>query len=60
MRSVISGMLRRNSLVRIGRSQRRQRMVPFHRPSMTDNVASIGHSEISFFETGIVCALMGN
>ena len=59
MRSVISGMLRRNSLVRIGPSDKRQRMVPFHRPSMTDNIASIGHSETSFFETGIVCAPMG-
>jgi hypothetical protein len=53
MRSVISGMLRRNSPVRIGQLERRQRMVPFHRPSMTDSMAMIGHGEHSFFETGI-------
>jgi hypothetical protein len=29
-------------------------MVPFHRPSMTDSMASMGHSEISFFETGML------
>ncbi|ORX11528.1 hypothetical protein AWC31_33075 [Mycolicibacterium wolinskyi] len=53
MRSVISGMLRRSSAVRIGPSTRRHRMVPFQRPSMTDSVASIGHSPISFFDTGM-------
>jgi len=26
---------------------------PFHRPSITESMASIGHCEISFFETGI-------
>ena len=29
-------------------------MVPFRRPSMTDSMASIGHSDISFLETGIL------
>src|SRR5258708_2639071 len=53
MRSVISGILRRSSLVRMGPSERRQRMVPFHRPSTTESIESIGHGEISFFETGI-------
>ena len=53
IRSVIPGMLRLNSLVRIGPSVNRHRMVPFQRPSITDSIASIGHSEISFFETGI-------
>jgi hypothetical protein len=45
-------MLRCSSLVRIGPSHSRHRIVPFHRPSITDNIASIGHGEISFFETG--------
>jgi hypothetical protein len=52
IRSVISGMLRRSSLVRMGPFDSRQRMVPFQRPSITDNMASIGHGESSFFETG--------
>jgi hypothetical protein len=46
----------RNTLpqfVLIGPSNNRQRMVPFHLPSMTLSVASIGHGEISFFETPI-------
>jgi hypothetical protein len=46
-------MLRRSSLVRSGPSNNRHRMVPFQRPSMTDSMASIGHGDISFFETGI-------
>lgn len=54
MRSVMPRMLRSSSLVRIGPSERRQRIVPFHRPSMTESIASIGHSEISFLETGIM------
>jgi len=54
MRSVISGMLRRSSAVRIGPSNSRQRMVPFHRPSITVSVVSIGHSLISFFDTAMV------
>src|ERR1700739_589989 len=54
MRSVMPGMLRSSSLARIGFSESRQRIVPFHRPSMTDSMASMGHSEISFFETGMV------
>lgn len=58
MRSVMPGMLRRSSLVRMGRSERRHRMVPFQRPSMTDSMASMGQGEISFFDTGtlhLVC-----
>jgi hypothetical protein len=51
MRSVMSGMLRRSSEVRMGPSIRRHRMVPFHRPSITVNAASIGHSLMPFFET---------
>jgi hypothetical protein len=46
-------MLRRNSLVRKGPSESRHRIVPFQRPSMTDNMASIGQADISFFDTGI-------
>ena len=53
MRSVISGMLRLSSLVRIGPSSNRHKIVPFHRPSMTDNIESIGQGETSFFEAGI-------
>jgi hypothetical protein len=53
IRSVIPGMLRRNSFVRIGPSNSRHRIVPFQRPSTTDSMASIGHGDISFFETGI-------
>lgn len=53
MRSGISGMLRRNSLVRKGPSSNPQRIVPFHRQSITDSMASIGQSEISFFDTDI-------
>src|SRR6266403_5132709 len=58
--SLIPGMLRCNSLVRRGPSESRHRIVPFHRPSTTDNMASIGQSDISFFDTGIsppVCLL---
>jgi hypothetical protein len=46
-------MLRRSSLVRIGPLDSRHKIVPFHRPSTTDSIASMGHGEISFFETGI-------
>jgi hypothetical protein len=53
MRSVISGMLRRSSAVRIGPSNNRHRIVPFHRPSMTVSAVSIGHSLMPFFETAI-------
>jgi len=45
-------MLLLSSLVRIGPSSKRHRIVPFHRPSITESIASIGHGEISFFETG--------
>jgi len=51
MRSVMPGMLRRSSAVRIGPSVSRHRMVPFQRPSTTDKAASIGHSPTSFFDT---------
>ena len=47
-------MLRRSSLVRIGPFESRHKIVPFHRPSITDNIASIGHGDTSFFETGII------
>ncbi|WP_236735344.1 hypothetical protein [Mycolicibacterium peregrinum] len=57
IRSVMSGMLRRSSAVRIGPSDNRHRIVPFQRPSITDNVASIGHSPTSFLETAMVPAL---
>src|SRR6202140_4384417 len=53
MRSVIPGMERLSSLVRLGPSCRRHRIVPFQRPSMTRIIASTGHSPFSFFETGI-------
>src|SRR5258705_13382632 len=53
MRSVIPGMERLSSLVRLGPSSRRHRIVPFQRPSMTRIIASTGHSPASFFETGI-------
>jgi hypothetical protein len=53
MRSVMSGMLRRSSAVRIGPSRSRHRIVPFQRPSMTVSVVSIGHSLTPFFETAI-------
>ena len=53
MRSVMSGMLRRSSAVRIGPSNSRHRMVPFHRPSMTTSAVSIGHSLIPFFDTAM-------
>src|SRR6266404_6616738 len=53
MRSVIPGMERLSSLVRLGPSCRRHRIVPFQRPSMTRIIASTGHSPTSFFETGI-------
>jgi hypothetical protein len=51
MRSVMSGMLRRSSAVRIGPSNNRHRIVPFHRASMTVSAASIGHSLMPFFDT---------
>lgn len=50
---MISGILFRSSFVLIGPSNNRHRMVPFHLPSITLSVASIGHGEISFFETAI-------
>ena len=53
IRSVMPGMLRRSSAVRIGPSHSRQRMVPFQRPSITDSAASIGQSLTSFFDTAI-------
>jgi len=53
MRSVISGMLRLNSLVRIGPLSSLHKIVPFQRPSMTDSIESIGQAETSFLETGI-------
>ena len=40
-----------------GPSERRQRMVPFHWPSTTESVASMGHGELSFLETGIDASL---
>src|SRR5712675_1471022 len=46
-------MERLSSLVRLGPSWRRHRIVPFQRPSMTRIIASTGHSPTSFFETGI-------
>jgi hypothetical protein len=46
-------MLRFNSLVRIGPPKRRHKIVPFHRPSITDNIESIGQGETSFLETDI-------
>jgi hypothetical protein len=49
-------MLFRNSFVLIGPPNNRQRMVPFHRPSMTLSAASMGQGEISFFETPIDCS----
>jgi hypothetical protein len=33
--------------VRKGPSESRQRIVPFHRPSITDNMASIGQADNS-------------
>src|SRR5277367_253804 len=50
------GMQRLSSLVRLGPSSRRHRIVPFQRPSMTRIIASTGHSPSSFFETGIGCS----
>ncbi len=47
------GMLRLNSLVRIGPLSSLHKMVPFQRPSMTDSIESIGQGETSFFETGM-------
>jgi hypothetical protein len=37
----------------MGFSSNRHRIVPFHRPSMTESIASIGHGDISFFDTAI-------
>jgi hypothetical protein len=51
IRSVIPGMLRLSSLVPIGPSSRRHKIVPFHRPSMTDSIESIGQGETSFLDT---------
>src|SRR5258708_26274466 len=59
MRSVIPGMERLSSLVRLGPSCRRHRIVPFQRPSMTRIIASTGHSPTSFFETGISSSFTG-
>ena len=53
IRSVMSGMLRRNSAVRIGPFCNRHRIVPFHRPSMTVSAVSIGHSLTPFFDTAM-------
>lgn len=39
--------------VLIGPSNNRHKMVPFHLPSITLSAASIGHGEISFFETPV-------
>lgn len=47
-------MLRRNSLVRISPFDSRHRIVPFHLPSITDSIASIGQADTSFFETGTI------
>ena len=58
MRSVMPGMLRLSSAVRIGPSHSRQRMVPFQRPSITDSAASIGQSLTSFFETAIAARVI--
>ena len=52
IRSVMPGMLRLSSAVRIGPSHSRQRIVPFQRPSITDSAVSIGQSLTSFFDTG--------
>ena len=52
---MIPGILFRSSYVLIGPPSNRHRMVPFHLPSITLSVASIGHGEISFFETLIAC-----
>ena len=56
MRSVMSGMLRRNSAVRIGPSSSRHMMVPFQRPSITVSAASIGQSLTPFFDTAITAS----
>src|SRR5580700_7154481 len=53
MRSVIPGIERLSSLVRLGPSCSRHKIVPFQRPSMTRIIASTGHSPTSFFETAI-------
>jgi hypothetical protein len=53
IRSVISGIERRNSLVRNGPSISRHRIVPFQRPSITVKVASMGQGESSFLDAGI-------
>jgi len=60
MRSVIPGMERFSSLVRLGLSCRRHRIVPFQRPSMTRIIASTGHSETSFLETDILDPILTN
>jgi len=46
----------RISFVRIGLSNNLQRMVSFHRPSIKLSVTSMGHGDISFFETPIDCS----
>jgi len=45
IRSVISGMLRFSSLVRIGPPSSLHKIVPFHRPSITDSIESIGQGK---------------
>jgi hypothetical protein len=56
LRSVISRILVRKSFVLIGPSINRQRMAPFHVPSMTVSVTSMGPGEISFFKTFLDCS----
>jgi hypothetical protein len=53
---VISRILVRKSFVLIGPSINRQRMAPFHVPSMTVSVTSMGPGEISFFKTFLDCS----
>jgi hypothetical protein len=38
----------------MGPPSSRHKIVPFHRPSITDSIESIGQGEISFFETAIL------
>ena len=57
---MISGILFRSSFVLIAPSNNRHRIVPFHLPSITLSVASIGHGEISFFETPIALLPLTN
>ena len=46
IRSLMPGIARRSSLVRIGRSPRSQRIVPFHRPRITLRAVSTGQCSI--------------